>query len=45
MHTLPDTHGADLFGATVTPEFDCGPDGCAPDAWGGEVKPNGEAVP
>ena len=45
VHTLPDTHGADLFGTTLTPEFDCGPEGCAPDAWGGEVKPNGEAVP
>lgn len=26
---------------TPDPRFACGPDGCAPPAWGGEVKPNG----
>lgn len=29
---------------TPDPALDCGPDGCAPPAWGGEVKPNGEAI-
>lgn len=30
---------------TPDPDLQCGPDGCAPPAWGGEVLPNGNPVP
>ena len=45
VYTLPDTTPP-LYRDAVRPDpaLECGPDGCAPDAWGGEVKPNGEPI-
>lgn len=46
VYTLPDTEGAELFDP-VTPSTPapCGPDGCAPPAWGGEVFKDGSLIP
>lgn len=45
VRTVPD-HDTAPIGYPITPDprFACGPDGCAPPAWGGEVKPNGEPL-
>ncbi len=46
VHSVPGTAPARLRDAPrPAPGLECGPDGCAPPAWGGEVKPNGEAIP
>jgi hypothetical protein len=46
VFTLPDTTAPAGQRRDPRPEpgMECGPDGCAPDAWGGEVKKTGELL-
>lgn len=45
VFSVPDTTAPTLRGEIKPdPDLECGPDGCAPSAWGGEVKHNGEPI-
>lgn len=46
VHTLPDNTGAELFppGRPADDGPACGVGGCAPEAWGGEVFPDGSPI-